>query len=484
MRVINRARREVRHGGTEMITTQQPQIAILLPCYNEAASIGQTIADFRAALPQAAIYVYDNNSTDNTAEVARAAGAIVRTERMQGKGNVVRRMFADVDADIYVMADGDATYEAAAAPKLIALLQDDQLDMVVGARKSEVEAAYRRGHRLGNALLTGMLAWLFGRSFTDILSGYRVFSRRFVKSFPVLSEGFEIETEISVHALELRMPVAECVTAYAARPEGSESKLNTYRDGWRILRMILTLFRIEKPLAFFGLMGGRLFGVSLGLSPVPTDQWGGLPLTLMLSSLSIALAFPLAVLVALGRRSDLPAIKTICVTYVELVRGVPLISVLFMASFMFPLLMPAGTTPDVLLRVLVGITLFSAAYTAEIVRGGLQAIPRGQYEAAASLGLGYWKTQRIIILPQALAHVVPGIMNNFIAIFKDTSLVTIVSLYELSGALGLALNGDPLWRPFKIEGYLFITLIYFAFCFAMSRYSLWVEHRLQRSQAR
>ena len=155
-----------------------------------------------------------------------------------------------------------------------------------------------------------------------------------------------------------------------------------------------------------------------------------------------------------------------------------------MASFMFPLLMPAGTTPDVLVRVLVGITLFSAAYTAEIVRGGLQAIPRGQYEAAASLGLGYWKTQRIIILPQALAHVVPGIMNNFIAIFKDTSLVTIVSLYELSGALGLALSGDPLWRPFKIEGYLFITLIYFAFCFAMSRYSLWVEHQLQRSQAR
>ena len=238
-------------------------------------------------------------------------------------------------------------------------------------------------------------------------------------------------------------------------------------------------------LVFFALMGGgRWLGIGLGLTPVPTDQWGGLPLTLMLSSLSIALAFPLAVLVALGRRSDMPAIKTICVTYVELVRGVPLISVLFMASFMFPLLMPAGTTPDVLLRVLVGITLFSAAYTAEIVRGGLQAIPRGQYEAAASLGLGYWKTQKLIILPQALAHVVPGIMNNFIAIFKDTSLVTIVSLYELSGALGLALNGDPLWRPFKIEGYLFITLIYFFFCFAMSRYSLWVEKRIQRSQAR
>lgn len=244
----------------------QPRVAVLLPCYNEAAAIGQTVADFRAALPQAAIYVYDNNSTDKTVEVAAAAGAIVRTERMQGKGNVVRRMFADVEADIYVMADGDATYEASAAQGLIDLLVSDQLDMVVGARKSEVEAAYRRGHRLGNAMLTGMLAWLFGRSFTDILSGYRVFSRRFVKSFPVLSEGFEIETEISVHALELRMPVAERVTAYSARPEGSESKLSTYRDGWRILRTILTLFRIEKPLAFFGIIGAVLAIIAIGIS--------------------------------------------------------------------------------------------------------------------------------------------------------------------------------------------------------------------------
>jgi len=246
------------------ITT--PRVAVLLPCYNEAAAIGQTVADFRAALPEATIYVYDNNSTDRTVEVAKAAGAIVRTERMQGKGNVVRRMFADVEADIYLMADGDATYEAAAAPGLIDLLVKDQLDMVVGARKSEVEAAYRRGHRLGNAMLTGMLAWLFGRSFTDILSGYRVFSRRFVKSFPVLSEGFEIETEISVHALELRMPVAERVTAYAARPEGSESKLSTYRDGWRILRTILTLFRIEKPLAFFGIIGATLALIAIAIS--------------------------------------------------------------------------------------------------------------------------------------------------------------------------------------------------------------------------
>lgn len=234
------------------MTERSPRIAVLLPCYNEAAAIAQTIADFRAALPEAAIYVYDNNSSDATCEIAAAAGAIVRSERMQGKGNVVRRMFADVDADIYVMADGDATYEAAAAPALVNKLLDENLDMVVGARKSEVEAAYRRGHRLGNALLTGMLARIFGRTFTDILSGYRVFSRRFVKSFPVLSAGFEIETEISVHALELRMPVAEQVTAYAARPEGSESKLNTWRDGFRILNTILLLFRYERPLQFFG----------------------------------------------------------------------------------------------------------------------------------------------------------------------------------------------------------------------------------------
>lgn len=237
------------------MSEQTLRIAVLLPCYNEAAAIAQTIADFRAALPGAAIYVYDNNSSDATADVARAAGAIVRTERMQGKGHVVRRMFADVEADIYVMADGDATYEAAAAPKLVKMMIDETLDMVVGSRKSEVDAAYRRGHRLGNRLLTGMLARLFGRSFSDILSGYRVFSRRFVKSFPVLSSGFEIETEISVHALELRMPVAEQITAYAARPEGSESKLNTYRDGFRILNTIVTLFRFERPLLFFGIIG-------------------------------------------------------------------------------------------------------------------------------------------------------------------------------------------------------------------------------------
>ena len=232
--------------------------------------------------------------------------------------------------------------------------------------------------------------------------------------------------------------------------------------------------------AFFGLMYG---GVA-GLSVVSTDRWGGLPLTIMLATLSIVLAFPISVLVALGRRSKLPAIRTFCIIYVELIRGVPLISVLFMASFMFPLFMPQGLTIDVLVRVLVGITLFAAAYMAEIVRGGLQAIPKGQVEAADSLGLTYWQTQRKIVLPQALAMVIPGIMNNFISIFKDTSLVTIVSLYELTGALGLALNSDADWRPFKIEGYLFITAIYFVFCFAMSRYSLWVEKQLNRSKTR
>ncbi|USI73209.1 glycosyltransferase family 2 protein [Sphingomonas morindae] len=243
-----------------------PRIAVLLPCYNEEAAIGQTVAAFRVALPGATVYVYDNNSTDRTIDYARAAGAVVRSERMQGKGRVVRRMFADVDADIYVLADGDATYDAAAAPGMIALLAGEQLDMVVGARRSEVELAYRRGHRLGNRLLTGMLARLFGRSFSDILSGYRIFSRRFVKSFPLLSQGFEIETEISVHALELRMPVAEVPTDYAARPAGSASKLSTYRDGWRILRTILDLFRIERPALFFGAIGAALLLLALLLA--------------------------------------------------------------------------------------------------------------------------------------------------------------------------------------------------------------------------
>ncbi|OYY90344.1 MAG: glycosyl transferase [Sphingomonas sp. 28-66-16] len=273
-----------------------PRIAVVLPCYNEEAAIAQTIAGFRAALPGAAIYVYDNNSRDRTMDVARAAGAVVRSERMQGKGNVVRRMFADVDADIYVMADGDATYDAASAPALVARLIAEQLDMVVGARTSQADAAYRAGHQFGNALLTGMLTQLFGRSFTDILSGYRVFSRRFVKSFPVLSGGFEIETEISVHALELRMPVAEIATPYFARPEGSVSKLNTYGDGFRILRTIIMLYRIERPMLFFGAIGGLLalgavlLAAPLAMTYMQTGLVPRLPTAVLVTGLMILAA--------------------------------------------------------------------------------------------------------------------------------------------------------------------------------------------------
>ena len=243
-----------------------PRVAVVLPCFNEEAAIAATIAGFRAALPDATIYVYDNNSSDRTVELARAAGAVVRGERQQGKGHVVRRMFADVDADVYVMADGDLTYDPAAAPGMVKLLLDDQLDMVVGTRQHEVTDAYRGGHVLGNRLFTGLLAGLFGRSFSDIFSGYRVFSRRFVKSFPVLSAGFEIETEISVHALELRMPVSEMATAYGARPEGSASKLSTYRDGWRILKTIGTLYRIERPVLFYGSVGALILAAALLLA--------------------------------------------------------------------------------------------------------------------------------------------------------------------------------------------------------------------------
>ena len=226
-----------------------------------------------------------------------------------------------------------------------------------------------------------------------------------------------------------------------------------------------------------------MHGGVAGLAPVETSRWGGFPLTLMLSVVSLTIAFPLAVAVALGRTSRLPAIRTICVFYVELIRGVPLISVLFMASFMFPLFMPHGMTIDVLLRVLAGMTLFAAAYLAEVVRGGLQALPKGQLEAAQSLGLSYWQATRMIILPQALRLVVPAIVNTFISTFKDTSLVTIVSLYDLTGALQLAL-GDADWRKFFLEGQLFVAGVYFVFCFAMSRYSRWVESYLNTGMRR
>lgn len=225
--------------------------AVLIPCFNEAPSIAAVVADFRRVIPEATVFVYDNNSTDGTAEVARAAGAIVRSEPWQGKGNVVRRMFADTEADVYVLVDGDGTYDAASAPQLVDLLLENGLDMVNAAREEWSQGAYRRGHRLGNRLLTDLVTTIFGRHLTDLLSGYRVLSRRFVKSFPALSTGFEIETELTVHALELRMPMAELRTPYRERPEGSASKLRTYRDGIRILRTVVALVREERPLAFF-----------------------------------------------------------------------------------------------------------------------------------------------------------------------------------------------------------------------------------------
>jgi glycosyltransferase involved in cell wall biosynthesis len=248
------------------MTPSSIRIAVLVPCFNEEAAIATVVADFRKALPSAEIFVYDNNSTDRTIAVARAAGAQVRSERRQGKGHVVRRMFADIDADIYVLVDGDATYDAASAPRMVDALVSDHLDMVVGLRVDQAQAAYRRGHRTGNRMLTSFLSTVFGQVFKDTLSGYRVFSRRFVKSFPVLSDGFEIETELSVHALELALPAAEIETPYYARPEGSFSKLNTWRDGFRILGTILILYRSEKPLRFFTAIGIFLMLVSIGLA--------------------------------------------------------------------------------------------------------------------------------------------------------------------------------------------------------------------------
>ncbi len=229
------------------------RIAVLVPCRNEAASISKVVQDFRSALPGAAVFVYDNNSDDQTAELAREAGAVVRSELLAGKGNVVRRMFADIEADIYVLVDGDDTYDASSAEMLIERLESECLDMVNAVRVASGATAYRPGHRFGNALLTGIVALIFGNRFADLLCGYRIFSRRFVKSFPALASGFEIETELTVHALELRMPIAEIETPYRSRPSGSVSNLRTLRDGWRILRTILLLSKEEKPLPFFSL---------------------------------------------------------------------------------------------------------------------------------------------------------------------------------------------------------------------------------------
>lgn len=245
------------------------RVALVVPCFNEALAIEKVIADFKSALPVLQLFVFDNNSTDQTAQVARDAGATVISVKLKGKGNVVRRMFADVDADIYVMVDGDATYEAAAVSRLIDRLIDERLDMVVGSRKVaalEAGEAYRPGHEFGNWMLTTCVKKILGGEFDDMLSGYRVFSRRYAKSFPALSAGFETETELTVHALELRMPYAESQTLYGARPEGSESKLSTYRDGFRILRTIGKLYVSERPLQFFSLVAALLALTAIGLS--------------------------------------------------------------------------------------------------------------------------------------------------------------------------------------------------------------------------
>lgn len=273
-----------------------PRIAVLIPCYNEEVAIGDTVRGFQKALPEATIYVYDNNSKDKTIERAREAGAVVRTESLQGKGNVVRRMFADIDADVYLMTDGDTTYDPGAARKMIDLVVADNLDMVVGKRIHKAKEAYRPGHVLGNRMLTGFLARLFGQRFTDILSGYRAFSRRFAKSFPALSAGFEIETELTVHALTLNMPVAEIATDYFERPAGSTSKLNTYRDGIRILRVMITLFKNERPLAFFSWAALLMGLTSIGLSIPVFITWietGKVPRfpTAILSASIMLLAF-------------------------------------------------------------------------------------------------------------------------------------------------------------------------------------------------
>ncbi len=240
-------------------------IAVLIPCFNEAVAIGRVLAELRKALPKAALFVYDNNSTDGTVDAARQAGATVRREPLQGKGNVVRRMFADIEADVYVLLDGDGTYDASAAPAMVERLLHDELDMVTGIRVADSTSAYRLGHEFGNRALTRVVANIFGDRCADMLSGYRVFSRRFVKSFPALAKGFEIETELTVHALELRMPVVDMPTRYGSREAGSTSKLHTMRDGLRIGRMILRVVKEERPLQFFTLIALAFFVASASL---------------------------------------------------------------------------------------------------------------------------------------------------------------------------------------------------------------------------
>jgi glycosyltransferase involved in cell wall biosynthesis len=291
------------------------RIAAVIPCFNEALAITRVVAEFRAALPEAQIHVFDNNSTDDTAAVARAAGATVTCVALRGKGNVTRRMFADIEADVYVMVDGDATYDLGGARRMIDTLVEGNLDMVVGHRVDDGAdpQTYRAGHRLGNRMLTGAVAGLFGGRLTDMLSGYRVFSRRYAKSFPAVSEGFEIETELTVHALELRMPFAELPVRYRARPEGSHSKLSTYSDGWRILKTICRLFISERPLMFFSgiayvlALGSIAGAVPLGVTYLQTGLVPRLPTAVLLTGtmLTAMLAFVCGVVlhtVTIGRQ--------------------------------------------------------------------------------------------------------------------------------------------------------------------------------------
>jgi glycosyltransferase involved in cell wall biosynthesis len=285
-----------------MSAPTEPRIAVLVPCLNEASTIANVVRDFKTALPGCEVFIFDNNSTDATIEVARNAGAHVRTVALRGKGNVIRRMFADIEADIYVLVDGDDTYDANAAPQMVATLFDEGLDMVVGTRISEEQAAYRFGHRFGNVVLTRCVAGIFGRTFSDMLSGFRVFSRRYVKSFPAHASGFETETELTVHALELRMPVAETPTVYKARPEGSASKLNTYRDGLRILITIARLFKTERPLAFFSIGFGicALVSILLAIPLFETYIGTGLVPRLPTALLCVALMLFGAILLICG----------------------------------------------------------------------------------------------------------------------------------------------------------------------------------------
>jgi glycosyltransferase involved in cell wall biosynthesis len=264
-----------------------PEIAVLIPCFNEQETIAAVVSGFKSHIPGAIVFVYDNASTDLTIERARNAGAIVRNEPLRGKGHVVRRMFADVEADIYVLVDGDGTYDAASAPELIAALVRECLDLVSAVRVDSGQKAYRTGHRFGNWLLTRLVAQLFGKRFSDMLSGYRVMSRRFVKSFPTLATGFEIETELTVHALQMRVPIAEFPTPYSERPQGSSSKLRTISDGVRIMRTIAYLLKEERPLAFFGMVSILLLLLALAL---------GIPIVVEFARTGLVPRLPTAVL--------------------------------------------------------------------------------------------------------------------------------------------------------------------------------------------